>query len=82
MVRREAFEGMGSLSRDEAMIAGKKCSECEGSPMAGLQPYSSRPICRPCYLARLKMILAESDGPEFQRATILAELRKIEEEGL
>lgn len=63
------------------MIAEKKCSECKGSPMTGLKPYSSRPICRPCYLARLKMILAENDGPEFQRATILAELRKIEEEG-
>lgn len=63
------------------MSAEKRCADCKATAMEENQPHSNRPICRPCYLAHLKRLLAlySHDGLESQRATILSAIRKIEE---
>ena len=64
------------------MTAEKKCSECRKEADYPKPSQSTRPICRSCYLAHLKRLAAIYGGANYedQRAEVLLELRRVEED--
>jgi protein-arginine kinase activator protein McsA len=64
------------------MTAEKKCAECrkEGAYLDAKR--SNRLICRSCYLAHLKRLVAiyGMAGSEETRAEVLVEIRRVEED--
>jgi hypothetical protein len=60
-----------------------KCDSC-GSKDLFINTGKGSRRCRPCHLRHLKTLLAIYSDPTWakERAGVLAELRKIEEEGL
>jgi hypothetical protein len=64
------------------MTAEKKCSECRKEAHYLKPSQSTRPICRSCYLAHLKRLAAIYGGANYeeQRAEVLLELRRVEED--
>jgi hypothetical protein len=64
------------------MTAEKKCSECRKEAHYLTPARASRPTCRSCYLAHLKRLAAIYGGSNYEneRAEVLAELRRVEED--
>jgi len=64
------------------MSGEKKCAECKAVATIIGSDYSNRPTCRSCYLRHLKRLLAIYGGVglDDQRAAVLAEIRKVEED--
>ena len=64
------------------MTAEKKCGDCRKEADYLKPAQATRPICRSCYLAHLKRLAAIYGGANYeeQRAEVLLELRRIEED--
>ena len=64
------------------MTAEKKCSECRKEADYLKPSKGTRPICRSCYLAHLKRLAAIYGGSNYEneRAEVLVEIRRVEED--
>ena len=64
------------------MSAAKKCASCRDGEQYDGAKRSNRVICRTCYLAHLKRLVAiyGMAGSEETRAEVLVELRRVEED--
>jgi protein-arginine kinase activator protein McsA len=63
------------------MSASTKCASCAKGTAYPNATRSNRLICRPCYVAHLKRLLAiyGMAGSEETRAEVLVELRRVEQ---
>ena len=64
------------------MSGEKKCADCKAVATIIGSDYANRPSCRSCYLRHLKRLLAVYGGAnlEDERARVLAEIRRVEED--
>ena len=64
------------------MSAEKKCADCKAVATIIGTNYANRPSCRSCYLSHLKRLLAVYGGAQLeeQRAAVLVEIRRVEED--